>query len=61
MKTLPQLPEQNAQIVAMIEHQGTIYVASHFRIYRLVDGVFHPVAFVVGDEGMMIEPSRKDD
>lgn len=50
-------PPDGNDIVAMIEHNGTIYVATTQCVYRLVDDVFHPVTFVSQPEGIPVEVS----
>jgi hypothetical protein len=32
-------------IVSMVEHNGTIYVATQHKVYRLIDDVFVPLRF----------------
>ena len=50
-KELPLLPEPDARIVSMVEHYGTVFVATQRRVYRLHEGVFHPVLFVSQSRG----------
>ena len=42
-------------IVAMVEFQGTIYVASSFGVYKLIDDKFHQIQFVSQPHGMLVE------
>lgn len=46
-------PPDGEEIVAMVEHQGTIYLATRQHVYRLEEDGFDSVMFVSQPEGMM--------
>lgn len=47
-------PPDGNDIVSMIEFQGTIYVATTQRVYRLIDDEFQPVMFVSQPESVLV-------
>ncbi len=42
-------------LVAMIEFNGTLFVASTKGVYKMIEDEFHPVMFVSQSEGMLVE------
>ena len=48
------LPDDE-KCVGMIEYQGTIFVATEFHVWRMVDGKLIPLSFVTQPEGMISE------
>ena len=38
-------------VVSLLEHQGTVFVATQRQVFYLVDGAFVPVEFVLQKEG----------
>ena len=38
-------------VVSLLEHQGTVYVATQRQVFYLVDGVFAPLDFILQKEG----------
>jgi hypothetical protein len=38
-------------VVSLLEHKGTVFVATHRQVFYLVDGAFAPVEFILQKEG----------
>jgi hypothetical protein len=48
------------QIVSIIEFQGTVFVATSKRVFKLVEELFYPMLFVHGDHGMITDIPPKE-
>jgi len=49
-KIFPLVASKGEVIVAMVEHQGAVYVASSFHVWKMVDGVLVEILFVQHEE-----------
>lgn len=45
-------PNPPFRVVALCEHQGRFFCATEQRVYELIDGMWHPMIFVDGKEGI---------
>lgn len=50
--SIPRAIDFPHRIVAVVPHDGRLFLATEQRIYELVDGMWRPMIFVNGDEGM---------